>query len=32
MPQLQLQELRIDPSNTQSTLLNYQVTYTAWEN
>ena len=32
MPQLQLQELRIDPSNSQSSLLNFQVTYTAWEN
>ena len=32
MPQLQLQEFRIDPSSSQSTLLNYQVTYTAWEN
>ncbi len=32
MPQLQLQELRIDPNSTQSTLLNFQVSYTAWEN
>jgi hypothetical protein len=33
MPNLQLQELRIDPnSNTGSSLLNFQVTYTAWEN
>lgn len=32
MPQLQLQELKIDPSSTQSSLLNLQVTYTAWEN
>ncbi len=32
MPQLQLQELRMDPSSTQSSLLNLQVTYTAWEN
>ena len=32
MPQLQLQEFRIDPATTQSTLLNFQVTYTAWEN
>ena len=32
MPQLQLQELRIDPSTSQSSLLNFQVTYTAWEN
>lgn len=32
MPQLMLEELRIDPSVTQSSLLNIQVTYTAWEN
>ena len=32
MPQLQLQDLKIDPSNTQSSLLNFQVTYNAWEN
>ena len=32
MPQLQLTELHIDPSSSQSTLLNFQVTYTAWEN
>ena len=32
MPQLQLQELRIDPSGTQASLVNFQVTYTAWEN
>lgn len=35
MPQLQLQELRIDPNQNQqlqSSLLNFQVTYTAWEN
>lgn len=31
MPQLQLQELRIEP-NTQGNLLNFQVNYTAWEN
>ncbi|RYD45964.1 MAG: hypothetical protein EOP85_08345 [Verrucomicrobiaceae bacterium] len=31
MPQLQLQELKIDPG-TQSSQLNFQVTYTAWEN
>lgn len=31
MPQLQLQELKIDPSETSS-LLNFQVSYTAWEN
>jgi hypothetical protein len=32
MPQLQLQELRIDPNTNQPALLNFQVTYTAWEN
>ncbi len=32
MPQLQLQDLKIDPSSNQSTLLNVQVNYTAWEN
>ncbi len=32
MPQLQLQELKMDPSSTQSTLMNLQVTYIAWEN
>jgi hypothetical protein len=32
MPQLQLQEFRMDPNATQSSLLNFQVTYTAWEN
>lgn len=32
MPRLQLQELKIDPSSSQSSLLNFQVTYTAWEN
>ena len=31
MPQLLLQEIKIDPSS-QSNLLNFQVTYTAWEN
>ncbi|QTN33781.1 hypothetical protein HZ994_16160 [Akkermansiaceae bacterium] len=32
MPNLQLQELKIDPnSSTESSLLNFQVTYTAWE-
>lgn len=30
MPQLQLQEMRIEPSS-QSNSLNFQVTYTAWE-
>ena len=32
MPQFQLQELQISPNTSQSTLLNFQVTYTAWEN
>ncbi len=33
MPQLQLQELRIDPNQQNSSgLLNFQVSYTAWEN
>jgi len=31
MPQLQLQDLRIDPISNQASLLNFQVTYTAWE-
>ena len=31
MPQLQLQDLKIDPTS-QSSLLNFQVAYTAWEN
>jgi len=31
MPQLQLQELRLDPNPTNPALLNLQVTYTAWE-
>jgi hypothetical protein len=33
MPNLQLQELKIDPNQSgESSLLNFQVTYTAWEN
>ena len=32
MPQLQLMELQITPNTSQSSLLNFQVTYTAWEN
>ncbi len=32
MPQLQLQELKIDPSAGLSSLLKFEVTYTAWEN
>ncbi len=31
MPQLQLQEMKIDPSPTSTSSLNFQVTYTAWE-
>jgi hypothetical protein len=31
MPQLQLQELKIDPSSSSASTLNFQVTYTAWE-
>lgn len=32
MPQLQLQEFRMEPNTTQTSMLNFQVTYTAWEN
>lgn len=32
MPQLQLQDLQIALYSSQSSLLNFQVTYTAWEN
>lgn len=33
MPNLQLQELKIDPmANSESSLLNFQVVYSAWEN
>ena len=32
MPQLQLQDLKIDPISTHSAFVNFQVTYTAWEN
>lgn len=33
MPNLQLQELKIDPNQSaDASLLNFQVTYTAWEN
>lgn len=32
MPHLQLQDLKIDPASNQSSLMNFQVTYTAWEN
>ncbi|MEK7949056.1 hypothetical protein [Luteolibacter soli] len=31
MPQLQLHELKIDPSGSSTSSLNFQVTYTAWE-
>lgn len=31
MPQLQLQELKMSPNSTQSSLLNFEVSYTAWE-
>lgn len=31
MPQLQLQELKIDPSSSSASTMNFQVTYTAWE-
>jgi hypothetical protein len=31
MPHLQLQEMRIDPTTNQSSLLNVQVTFNAWE-
>jgi hypothetical protein len=32
LPQLQIQDLKISPNSTQSSLLDFQVTYTAWEN
>ena len=32
MPQLQLQDLKIEPIATSPSLMNLQVTYTAWEN
>lgn len=31
MPQLQLQELKIEPSPSSTSTMNFQVTYTAWE-
>lgn len=31
MPQLQLQDLKIDPSSSSTSTLNFQVSYTAWE-
>lgn len=32
MPQLQLQDLKMSPNAAQSSLLNFEVSYTAWEN
>ncbi len=32
MPQLQLQDLQINPNSSQPSFLNFQVNYTAWEN
>jgi hypothetical protein len=32
MPQLQLQEIRLNTTGSQSSQLNLQATYTAWEN
>jgi hypothetical protein len=32
MPQLQLQDLTIEPSSTQTALDNFDVNYTSWEN
>jgi hypothetical protein len=32
MPQLQLQDIKIEPIATNPSLMNLQVTYTAWEN
>jgi hypothetical protein len=32
MPQLQLQDIKIDPISASPSLMNLQVTYTAWEN
>lgn len=31
MPQLQLEELRIDPASNNASQVNFQVNYTAWE-
>lgn len=31
MPQLQLEEFKMEPINTSNSLMNFQVTYTAWE-
>lgn len=32
MPQLQMQEFKMDPISSHASLMNFQVTYTAWEN
>lgn len=32
MPQLQLQEMRLAPNPNQPSMLNVQISYTAWEN
>lgn len=32
MPQLQLEEFKMEPISTSPSLMNFQVTYTAWEN
>ena len=32
MPQLQMQEFKMDPIASHASLMNFQVTYTAWEN
>jgi hypothetical protein len=32
MPQLQLQEIKIDANSTQASMNNVDITYTAWEN
>lgn len=31
MPQLQLQDLKMSPNTSQASLLNFEVSYTAWE-
>ena len=31
MPQLQLQELKIDTSQSSTSTMNFAVTYTSWE-
>jgi hypothetical protein len=32
MPQLQMQEMKMEPMSSSTSLMNVQVTYTAWEN